>query len=183
MAGNFEAGNSINITVTVVVGQHSRVTAHCYPLMSQILQQCLLRDFGTKQFHCQMSCDLKVTNESTHCWEETSCYITNHIIKQSVNKAISLWLYLPGIFYQIEHQSRHQERFHLPRSFQSSHLQIFQNAFCHTCTAKMQTLDPVKPSCKETRVLKTVIHFCLTCMVKNLVNRLELTMTYKGACI
>ena len=34
MAGNFEAGNSINITVTVVVGQHSRVTAHCYPLMS-----------------------------------------------------------------------------------------------------------------------------------------------------
>ena len=36
---------------------------------------------------------------------------------------------------------------------------------------------------KETRVLKTVIHFCLTCMVKNLVNWLELMMTYKGACI
>ena len=28
-----------------VVGQHSRVTVHCYPLTSQILQCCPLRDF------------------------------------------------------------------------------------------------------------------------------------------
>ena len=34
MAGNFEAGNSLNIIVTVVVGQNSQVTVHCYPLMS-----------------------------------------------------------------------------------------------------------------------------------------------------
>ena len=34
MAGNFEAGNSLNIIVMVVVGQHSQVTVHCYPLMS-----------------------------------------------------------------------------------------------------------------------------------------------------
>ena len=30
----YMAGNSLNITVTVVVGQHSRVTAQCYPPMS-----------------------------------------------------------------------------------------------------------------------------------------------------
>ena len=34
MAGNFEAENSLDITVMVVVGQHSQVTVHCYPPMS-----------------------------------------------------------------------------------------------------------------------------------------------------
>ena len=29
IAGNFEAGNSLNLTVMAVVGQHSRVTVHC----------------------------------------------------------------------------------------------------------------------------------------------------------
>ena len=38
IAGNFEAGNSLNLAVTEVVGQHSRVTVHCYPLTSYILQ-------------------------------------------------------------------------------------------------------------------------------------------------
>ena len=52
IAGNFEAGNSLNLAVTAVVGQHSRVTVHCYPLTSYILQCCSLRDFGVKQFHC-----------------------------------------------------------------------------------------------------------------------------------
>ena len=28
------AGNSLNLAVTAVVGQHSRVTVHCYPLTS-----------------------------------------------------------------------------------------------------------------------------------------------------
>ena len=37
-AGNFEAGNSLNLAVTAV----------CYPLT----QCCPLRDFGGKQFHC-----------------------------------------------------------------------------------------------------------------------------------
>ena len=32
--GNFEAGNSLNLAVTALVGQHSRVTVHCYPLTS-----------------------------------------------------------------------------------------------------------------------------------------------------
>ena len=31
IAGNFEAGNSLNLAVTAVVGQHLRVTVHCYP--------------------------------------------------------------------------------------------------------------------------------------------------------
>ena len=50
------AGNSLNLAVTKVVGQHSR------PQTSQILQCCPLRDFGGNQFHCQMPCDLEVTN-------------------------------------------------------------------------------------------------------------------------
>ena len=29
-AGNFEAGNSLNLAVTAFVGQHSQVTVHCY---------------------------------------------------------------------------------------------------------------------------------------------------------
>ena len=32
--GTFEPGNSLNVAVTAVVGQHSRVTVHCYPLTS-----------------------------------------------------------------------------------------------------------------------------------------------------
>ena len=36
IAENFEAGNSLNLTVTAVVGQHSRVTFHCYILTSWI---------------------------------------------------------------------------------------------------------------------------------------------------
>ena len=35
IAGNFEAGNSLNLAVTELVGQHSQVTVHCYPLTSQ----------------------------------------------------------------------------------------------------------------------------------------------------
>ena len=34
IAENFEAGNSLNLAVTAVVGQQSRVTIHCYPLTS-----------------------------------------------------------------------------------------------------------------------------------------------------
>jgi len=34
IAGNFEAGNSLNLAVTAVVGQHSRVTVGCYLLTS-----------------------------------------------------------------------------------------------------------------------------------------------------
>ena len=52
IAGNFKAGNSLNLAVTAVVGQHSRVTVHCYPLTSWILHGFQLRDFGGKQFHC-----------------------------------------------------------------------------------------------------------------------------------
>ena len=32
IAGKFEAGNSLNLTVTAVVGKHLWVTVHCYPL-------------------------------------------------------------------------------------------------------------------------------------------------------
>ena len=58
-----------------VIGQHLQVTVYCYPLTSQILQCCPLRDFGRKQFHCQISCDLEVTNDSMHC-QEISRYKT-----------------------------------------------------------------------------------------------------------
>ena len=34
IAGNFEAGNSLNLTVMAVISQHSWVAVHCYPLMS-----------------------------------------------------------------------------------------------------------------------------------------------------
>ena len=34
IAGNFKAGNSLNLAVTAVISQHSRVTLHCYPLTS-----------------------------------------------------------------------------------------------------------------------------------------------------
>ena len=34
IAENFEAGNALTLAVTAVVGQHSRVTVHCYPLKS-----------------------------------------------------------------------------------------------------------------------------------------------------
>ena len=30
-AGNFEAGNSLNLAVTAVVRQHLQETVHCYP--------------------------------------------------------------------------------------------------------------------------------------------------------
>ena len=51
-AENFEAGNSLNLAVTAVVDQHSRMTVLCYPLTSKSLQCCSLRDSGRKQFHC-----------------------------------------------------------------------------------------------------------------------------------
>ena len=34
MAGNFEAGNSLNLTVMATVGNYSLETGHCYPLTS-----------------------------------------------------------------------------------------------------------------------------------------------------
>lgn len=33
--------------------------------------------FGRKQFYCQMSSDLKVTNENVHCQGKMSSYVTN----------------------------------------------------------------------------------------------------------
>ena len=32
--------------------------------------------FGGKRFYCQMSCDLKVTNEIERCWGKVFSYIT-----------------------------------------------------------------------------------------------------------
>ena len=75
-AVNFDPGNSSNLAVTAVVGQHSRVTVHCYPLTSYIPKCCPLRDFDGKQFYWYMSCDLEVTNESARCWEKISSFIT-----------------------------------------------------------------------------------------------------------
>ena len=38
--------------------------------------RALFRDFSGKQFHCQMSCDLEVTNKSARWWEKISSCIT-----------------------------------------------------------------------------------------------------------
>ena len=78
LTGNFEAGNSLNLAATAVIGQHSRGT-----LPSDVIdfcKHCRLRDFGGKQFYCKMSRDLKVTNETTRCSEEISSYITRKVI-------------------------------------------------------------------------------------------------------
>ena len=37
IAGNFEAGNSLNLALTAVIGQQSEVTVHCYPLTSDFV--------------------------------------------------------------------------------------------------------------------------------------------------
>ena len=47
-----------------------------YPLTSQILQCCPLRDFWRETIFCHMSCDLEVTNESVRCCGKYPCYIT-----------------------------------------------------------------------------------------------------------
>ena len=67
--------NSLNpaVQVTAVVGQHLLVTMQCCQLTP-------LRNFGGKQFQCEMSCDLEVTNESALSWEEISIYLTKNIM-------------------------------------------------------------------------------------------------------
>ena len=75
LAGNFEVGNLLNLAV---VGQHSWVTVHCYPRPPDVIDTmscCPLRDFGGKQFHCKMSCNLEVTNKSARCWPKIFSYI------------------------------------------------------------------------------------------------------------
>ena len=71
-AGNFEAVNSLNLAVMVVVSQHWQVNSALLPSDVIVFAMSPLRDFGGKQFHCLMSCDLEVTNNSTHCWEKLS---------------------------------------------------------------------------------------------------------------
>ena len=63
IAGNFEVGNLLNLAV---VGQHSRVTVHCYP-----------PDVIDAMLYCplKMSRDLEVTNKSARCWPKISSYI------------------------------------------------------------------------------------------------------------
>ena len=79
VAGNFEAENSLILVVTMVIRQHWRVTVHYYPLTSQILQCCLLRDFGANQFHSKMSCDLEVLNQ----WESVLYNNTNDHLREN----------------------------------------------------------------------------------------------------
>ena len=67
------------LKINLSSGQHPWITVHCYSLMSQILQCCPFRYFGGKQFHCQMSCELEVTNETARCWEKNFSYITREV--------------------------------------------------------------------------------------------------------
>ena len=41
-------------------------------------------DFGEKQFHCLLSCDVEVTNESLCCLEKISSYETTVIVTVTV---------------------------------------------------------------------------------------------------
>ena len=51
------------LRVTAVIGQHSRVTVHCYPLTSYILQCCPLRDFCPTSFPGPLSFSSLVVEE------------------------------------------------------------------------------------------------------------------------
>ena len=77
VGGKFEAGNSLNPAVNG--GRRSTFAGNSALLRSDVIDFCQcypLRDFVRKQFHCWMSCDLEITNESAHCWEQISSYIT-----------------------------------------------------------------------------------------------------------
>ena len=55
VAGDFVAGNSLNLAVMVVVSQHTQVgnsTLSCYPNIIDFAIYCPLRDFGRKKIHC-----------------------------------------------------------------------------------------------------------------------------------
>ena len=56
----------------VVVSQHWQVNSALLPADIIVFAMSPLRDFGGKQFHCLMSCDLEVTNNSMHGWEKLS---------------------------------------------------------------------------------------------------------------
>ena len=56
-------------------------TLHCYPTtcISLFLQCCpLKRLLAGNKFYCQISCDLKVANQSLCCWGKNPRYITKH---------------------------------------------------------------------------------------------------------
>ena len=80
-AGNFEAVNSLNLAVMMVVSQHWQVNSALLPSDVIVFAMSPLRDFGGKQFHCLMSCDLEVTNNSMHCWEKNFPVIKQLLIK------------------------------------------------------------------------------------------------------
>lgn len=65
----YKAGNILlNLAI---VGQHLRVTVHDYPPPPDVIDFAILpsQRFLGKQFHCKMSRDLEVTNESPHRWQ------------------------------------------------------------------------------------------------------------------
>ena len=73
--GKFEAGNSLNPAVNG--GRRSTLAGSSALLPSDVIDFAnVTRWESGKQFHCWMSYDLEVTNESAHCWEKISSYIT-----------------------------------------------------------------------------------------------------------
>ena len=74
IAGNFEAGNSLNVKPRCNGTRRSTFAGNSALLPSikrhRVLQCYRLRDFGGKQFHWYMSCDFEATNESASCWEK-----------------------------------------------------------------------------------------------------------------
>ena len=85
---------------------------HCYPLLPSDVARSEI--FGGKQFHCLMSCDLEVTNESARCWGKNSSYITTTII--------DTYDYLPGrdVFHE------HVKEYKLAFSNDGSNFQVYQ---------------------------------------------------------
>ena len=63
----FEPGNSLNLAVTAVVGQHSRVTVQCYPLDLIDFEILRAERFWRETVSLLDFLDLEVTNESARC--------------------------------------------------------------------------------------------------------------------
>ena len=79
IAGNFEAGNLLHVTVTAIVGQHSQVSVHC--LISSAISPDQI--FWRETVSLLMSSELEVTKESAHCCKEISCLTMLFAVRKS----------------------------------------------------------------------------------------------------
>ena len=72
---HYTAGNLLNVTVTVVVGQHCNAMLSSAILPAQI--------FWRETLSLLMSSELEVTKESAHCCKEISCLTMLFAVRKS----------------------------------------------------------------------------------------------------